>query len=110
MTHATGLMKTAALHVSKLRCKIPAMKKHSGSSAASCIQVLTEVIDGHRARGVIDTVLVAALGEVAIKTATTDKEMAQIHLDALAAITKAAADAHRGQTVMNMAQAVFGTA
>ena len=85
------------------------MKNPSAGSAESCIHALTEVIDAQRARGALDTVLVAAPGEVSIKAATADREMAQIHLDALAAITKAAADAHRGKTVMNMAQAILGT-
>ena len=33
-----------------------------------------------------------------------------MHLDALSAITKAAADAHRAGTVMNVAQAMFADA
>ena len=34
----------------------------------------------------------------------------QRHLDALSAITKAAADAHRAGTVLNVAQAMFADA
>ena len=61
-------------------------------------------------QGVVDTVIAASLAEVAIKTAVAEKDHAQMHLDALAAITKAAADAHRAGTVMNMAQAIFANA
>ncbi len=79
------------------------------SSTTNCIQDLTGVVDGYRARGAINAILVAALSQVAITTAINDTETAQMNLDALAAITKAAADTHRGKTVMNMAKAIFET-
>jgi hypothetical protein len=58
----------------------------------------------------VDTVIVATLAETAIKTALAEREHAQMHLDALAAITKAAADAHRAGTVINLAQTIFADA
>lgn len=84
--------------------------KHHDDRAENFIQALIAVINKNRARGVPEIVLVAGLADLALRTATADEDMAQIQLDALAAITKAAADAHRGKTVMNMAQAVFGRA
>lgn len=74
------------------------------------MNVLNAAIADLQRQGVVDTIIVASLAETAIKTACAEKEHAQMHLDALAAITKAAADAHRAGTTMNMAQAIFGNA
>ena len=57
------------------RCKtqvrnISGHEKPQPQQRASCIQALTEIIDDQRARGVLATVLVAALGGVALKAAT----------------------------------------
>ena len=61
-------------------------------------------------QGIVDTVIVASLAEIAIKTAVAKKEYAQMHPGALSAITKAAADAHRAGTVLNVAQAMSADA
>jgi hypothetical protein len=58
----------------------------------------------------VDTFIVASLAEIAIKTAVAEKEHVQRHLDALSAITKAAADAHRAGTVLNVTQAMSADA
>jgi hypothetical protein len=65
---------------------------------------------GSARQGVVGTVIVATLAEIAIKTVVAEKDHAQMHLDALAAITRAAADVHRAVTVINVAQAIFADA
>ena len=82
------------------------MAETKASTVTAC-EALNAVIARLRRQGIMDTMIVAALAEVAIQAAQADKDDAQMHLDALAAIMKAAADARRAGTVINLAQALF---
>ena len=83
------------------------MTKRKASTVDVSMEAFDAAITDLQRQGVVDRVIVATLAEVAIKTAVAEKDHAQMHLDALAAIPKAAADAHRAGTVINLAQAIF---
>ncbi len=86
------------------------MSKRTDSTVDVSMEAFDAVIADLQRQGVVSTVIVATLAETAIKTVVAEKDHAQMHLDALAAITRAAADAHRAGTVINGAQAIFADA
>ncbi len=73
------------------------------------IKILDGAVDCLIQSGSDPLFIIPALVEVIVKTAARDTEHEQTHLDAIAAIMTARADARRAGGVMNMAQAIFGS-
>lgn len=69
------------------------MTERKTSTIDTCMEALNAVIADLQRQGVNNTVLMNCLAEAAIHAAKAKQDHAQVHLDALAAITKAAADA-----------------
>ncbi len=80
------------------------------SLTTHAIKTLDDAVDGLMQSGSDPLFIIPALVEVIVKTAARDTEHEQTHLDAIAAIMTANADAKRAGTVMNMARAIFGEA
>ncbi len=77
---------------------------------ANAIRILDGAVECMTMTGTPPMLLVPALAEVCIKAAAHDPENEQILLDSLVAILTAHTDAKRAGGVMNMAQAIFGSA
>lgn len=74
----------------------------------TCINTLKAPADQLLKEGVDPLFIMAALAEIIVDVAKTDRHFAATHLESVAAILKANEEAIRGGTVMNMAKAIFG--
>jgi hypothetical protein len=74
----------------------------------TCINTLQAPADQLLKEGVDPPFIMAALAEIIVDLAKTDRHFDTTHLESVAAILKANEEAIRGGTVMNMAKAIFG--
>jgi hypothetical protein len=79
------------------------------STTEYCIKELDKLMTDFRAQGIDTTFIIAALGEICVKAARSEPEYEQTHLDALAAVLQASAQAKRAGSVFQMARAIFDT-
>ena len=79
------------------------------SQIEKCIAAFDKTLTDLQAQDVDATFIIAALGEICAKVAKSDPEHGLTHLESLVAILDANAQAMRAGTVMNMAQAIFGS-
>jgi hypothetical protein len=79
------------------------------SKVEFCITRLDSLIGDLLEEGVDLTFIIAALGEICVQTAAREPEHEQMHLDALAAVLQANAQAKRAGGVLQMARAIFDT-
>lgn len=79
------------------------------SKVEFCLARFDSLIDDLLKEDVDLTFIIAALGEICVQTTAREPEHEQMHLDALAAVLQANAQAKRAGSVFQMARAIFDT-
>jgi hypothetical protein len=74
----------------------------------NCIDTLKAPANQLLKEGVDPLFIMAALAEIIVDVARTDRNFAATHLESVGAILKANEEAIRAGTVMNMAKAILG--
>jgi hypothetical protein len=75
-----------------------------------CIEQLEKCVADFEAKGIYPIFIIAALSEIMVRVAKTEEAGPAVALQSAIAVLKANEEAIRAGKVMNMAQAIFGSA
>ena len=79
------------------------------SQIEKCVKAIDIAMTDLRAEGMETVFIMAALADICVTAAKSEPENAATYLDSVTAILDANAQAIRAGTVVNMAQAIFGS-